>query len=39
MWEKLQIEAREVAWLLSIVGGLSLVGIGLAIALAAALIG
>jgi hypothetical protein len=39
MWDKIQVEAREVVWLFSIVGGLSLVGIGLAIAVAAALVG
>jgi hypothetical protein len=38
VWSKLRIEAGEVVWLVSIVGGLSLIGVGLAVALVAALI-
>jgi hypothetical protein len=35
MWKTVLEEAREVVWLASIVGGLSAVGVGIAIALAA----
>jgi hypothetical protein len=35
MWKAVLTEAREVAWLASIVGGLSVVSVGIAIALAA----
>ena len=34
MWKSVLDEAREVVWLASIVGGLSVVGVGIAIALA-----
>jgi hypothetical protein len=34
MWKFVLDEAREVVWLASIVGGLSAVGVGIAIALA-----
>jgi hypothetical protein len=34
MWKSVLAEAREVAWLALIVGGLSAVGVGLAIAIA-----
>jgi hypothetical protein len=36
MWNSVFEEAREVAWLVSIVGGLSVAAVGLAVALAAA---
>jgi hypothetical protein len=36
MWKSVLDEAREIAWLASLVVGLSAVGIGIAIALAAA---
>ena len=36
MWKSLLEEVREVAWLASVVGGLSVVAVGLAVALAAA---
>lgn len=35
MWKSVLDEAREVVWLASIVGGLSAVGVGVAIVLAA----
>jgi len=35
MWKSVLEEAREVVWLASVVGGLSAVGVGIAIALAA----
>ena len=35
MWKTVLDEAREVVWLASIVGGLSAVGVGIAIVLAA----
>jgi hypothetical protein len=36
MWNTLWEEVREVAWLASVIGGLSVLGVGLAVALAAA---
>jgi hypothetical protein len=36
MWKFWQEELREVAWLASMIGGLSVLGVGLAVALAAA---
>jgi hypothetical protein len=36
MWNAFCAELREIAWLASIVGGLSVAGVGLAIALVAA---
>jgi hypothetical protein len=36
MWKSVLDEAREVVWLVAIVGGLSVVGVGIAIAFAAA---
>jgi len=35
MWKSVLDEAREVVWLASVIGGLSVVGVGLAVALAA----
>ena len=35
MWKSVLTEARELAWLASIVGGLSVVSVGIAIALTA----
>jgi hypothetical protein len=35
MWKTVLDEAREIAWLASLVGGLSAAGVGLAIVLAA----
>lgn len=35
MWKSVLDEAREVVWLASVVGGLSAVGVGIALALAA----
>jgi hypothetical protein len=35
MWKSVLDEARELVWLASLVGGLSVAGVGLAIALAA----
>jgi len=35
MWKSVLSEARELAWLASIVGGLSVVSVGIAIALTA----
>lgn len=37
MWTMLRNELREVVWLVSIVGGLSVIGVGVAVVLAAAL--
>jgi hypothetical protein len=34
MWRSIRSEVREIAWLASIVGGLSVVSVGIAIALA-----
>jgi hypothetical protein len=34
MWKSVLDEAREIAWLASLVGALSLAGVGIAIALA-----
>ena len=34
MWKSVLSEAREIAWLASILGGLSVVSVGIAIALA-----
>lgn len=36
MWNTLWDELREMIWLASVIGGLSVVGVGLAVALAAA---
>ena len=36
MWKSVVNEARELLWLASIVGGLSVAGVGLAVVLAAA---
>lgn len=36
MWNTLWDELREMVWLASVIGGLSVVGVGLAVALAAA---
>jgi hypothetical protein len=36
VWSKVRVEVGEVMWLISIVGGLSVVGVGLAVALVAA---
>lgn len=36
MWNTLWEELREVVWLASVIGGLSVLGVGLAVALAAA---
>ena len=36
MWNTLWNELREMVWLASVIGGLSVVGVGLAVALAAA---
>jgi len=35
MWKSVLDEAREVVWLASIIGGLSVVSVGIAVALAA----
>jgi hypothetical protein len=35
MWNSIFDEAREVAWLISLVGGLSAVGVGIAVAIVA----
>jgi hypothetical protein len=35
MWKSVFDEAREVVWLVSLVGGLSVVGVGIAVALTA----
>jgi hypothetical protein len=35
MWKSVLDEAREVVWLASVIGGLSAVGVGIALALAA----
>jgi len=39
VWSTLRGELREIAWLASLIGGLSLLGVGLAITLALALDG
>ncbi len=39
MWKTLRNEAREVAWLVSVAGGLSALGVSLALVLAAVLHG
>jgi len=36
MWKAVQEELREIAWLATVIGGLSVAGVGLAVALAAA---
>jgi hypothetical protein len=36
MWKSMLDEAREVMWLASVVGGLSAIGVGLAVVIAAA---
>ena len=36
MWNTLWEELREMVWLASLIGGLSVLGVGLAVALAAA---
>lgn len=36
MWKSMLDEAREVVWLASIVGGLSAIGVGLAVVVAVA---
>ena len=36
MWNTIQQEMREVVWLASVVGGLSVVGVGLAVVVAMA---
>jgi hypothetical protein len=36
MWNTLREELREMAWLASVIGGLSMLGVGIAVALAAA---
>jgi hypothetical protein len=36
MWKSMLNEAREVVWLASVVGGLSAVGVGIAVVVAAA---
>ena len=36
MWESFWDELREMIWLASVIGGLSVAGVGLAVALAAA---
>ena len=36
MWNSLRDELREVVWLVTVVGGLSVTAVGLAVALAAA---
>lgn len=36
MWNTLWDELREMVWLVSVIGGLSVLGVGLAVALAAA---
>ena len=35
MWKTIVDEAREVVWLASVVGALSIVGVGIAVAIAA----
>jgi len=35
-WQVMSAELREIAWLVSVIGGLSALGVGLAVALAAA---
>ena len=34
MWKIVLAEAREIAWLVTVIGGLSIVGVGLAVAVA-----
>jgi hypothetical protein len=34
MWKSVLAEAREVVWLATVIGGLSIVGVGLAVAIA-----
>jgi hypothetical protein len=36
MWKNILDELRELAWLTSVIGGLSVLGIGIAVALVAA---
>jgi hypothetical protein len=36
MWQTMWDELREMVWLASVIGGLSVLGVGLAVALAAA---
>ena len=36
VWKAVQEELREIAWLATVIGGLSVAGVGLAVALAAA---
>jgi hypothetical protein len=36
-WNGLWVEMREIAWLASIVSGLSIIGVGLAVAMALAM--
>jgi hypothetical protein len=36
MWQTMWVELREMVWLISVIGGLSALGVGLAVALAAA---
>jgi hypothetical protein len=36
MWNSLRDELREILWLISLVGGLSIMGVGLAVVLALA---
>ena len=36
MWQAVCVEVREMAWLVSVIGALSALGVGLAVALAAA---
>lgn len=35
MWQTMWVELREMAWLISVIGRLSVLGVGLAVALAA----
>ena len=34
MWKFVLAEAREIVWLVTVIGGLSIVGVGLAVAIA-----
>jgi hypothetical protein len=36
MWQGVRLEIREMVWLVSVIGGLSALSVGLAVALAAA---
>jgi len=36
VWKAVREELREIAWLATVIGGLSVAGVGLAVALAAA---